>query len=179
MKKLLENFKTFIAQNEELVQKNYKAFNKAIKNSDTYDDFNWTMDDFSIEHLGMLTLEELEEIVAFGYWVRNEPTGMEELSPQERINSIPEFDSSEKLQAAKMYLERPEIRPPVVLVTAPDSDNDSHHTRIGYGTGLINLHLSLGLDEIEVLHLKYKHEAKAPPERLAGPPGRLPTLKGD
>jgi hypothetical protein len=170
MKRLLENFRAFAADTS---QKNQKYFDQAIQTADTYDDYGWSIDDFDIEHIGMMSLESLEEIVPFGEWVKNMPAEFEGMPPEQRVDSVEEFDSSEKKDAARTYIERPDVRPPVVIVTAPDSNHDSQYTRIGYGTGLINLHIVLGLSEIEVYHLKYVHEVKKAPRGLPGPAGRL------
>lgn len=172
MKKIFENWR-LCTQVSSPSEKNFKYFEKAIAEADTYDDFGWTMNDFNVEKLGMISLDELESIAPFGEWVRNELTVVDHLPPEERVQSIPEFDSPEKKEAALKYIKNPNIRPPVVLVTAPDSNNDDLYTRYGFGHGLINLNLALGLPTIEVFHLKYKHEVKKAPRGLAGPPGRL------
>jgi hypothetical protein len=178
MNKIFENFRAFTMQTNGS-EKWVVQFEKAIASADTYDDYGWTLNDFDLKHIGQTSLERLEQMAPFGDWALNEPKSFVHLTPEERVDSMLELDSTDKKNAVRKYIAHPEIRPPVVLVTAPDSDNDSSYVRIGYGTGLINLHITLGLEEIGVYHLFYKHEVLSSTSQskrgLAGPVARLNT----
>lgn len=170
MNNLLENWRNFSSSKVDTE----KYFQKAVKAADTFDDFDWSLADFEVKNIGVVTLDSLEEMVRFGEWVKNEPKELTGLDAEERIDQIKSFDIK-KRKKAKIYLNNPGVRPPVVLVTAPDSNNDSFYTRIGYGKELINLHILLGLQDIQVYHLIFTKEiiphSKA--RGLPGPPGRL------
>jgi hypothetical protein len=123
---------------------------------------DWTEDDFDLQYLGELKVEDFYEYDDLSGWLEIGRGELEGLDPDalnakysEEMLTLEEYRGEEWAQKALNWIRNKDI-PAIIIITAPDPDGGLH-TQVGDGRGRINL--ANGFDiAIPAYHLIYKDD---------------------
>ena len=149
-----EKFKCFEDSNAEL----YEKLQSAIDETDFYEEQGLTVEDFEVVEKGIMTLEQLAELVdAPMTWSHGQPKEYEGVDPREIAGGLPQVKTEEEYEAVLRFIDDPTTAP-IIVVRRPDSDYDHLIMSVGYGKGICNLASYLGIDMVDVILLDFLYD---------------------
>lgn len=120
----------------------------AIDHASDFSSEPLSLEDFNLEFLGNLSVDDLRQYDDVNAWLDLQPDDFEGLSNEEKVAALGEFRGPKWGIMAAKWLKAGKI-PPIVVITTPEM------TQIGDGRGRVNVANVFGL-KVPTWHLVYK-----------------------
>lgn len=108
----------------------------AIEHADSMGDQGWTVADFDLKFLGNLDVRDLGQYDDLSSWMDFKPGEFKGQPVEDRLEELRSFRGPQWFERAKHWVK--DGIPPIIVITAPDSEEGQEMTQIGDGRGRTN-----------------------------------------